>query len=87
VIGRKGERPMKLKYVLAGLFIAGFATPALADYWVIQDPTTKKCSVVNEKPTAGPTVVVLLNKEQALKTEAEATDYITRTTECNRSAG
>ena len=51
---------MKLKYVLAGLFIAAFATPALADYWVIQDPTTKKCSAVNEKPTASPTVVVLL---------------------------
>ena len=78
---------MKLKYVLAGLFIAAFATPALADYWVIQDPTTKKCSAVNEKPTASPTVVVLLNKEQALKTEDEATDYIKRITECNRSAG
>jgi hypothetical protein len=43
--------------------------------------------VVNEKPTASPTVVVVLNKEQALKTEDEATDYIKRTTECNRSAG
>jgi hypothetical protein len=87
MISRKGERPMKLKCALAGLFIAGFVTPALADYWVIQDPTTKKCSVVNEKPTASPTVVVVLNKEQALKTEDEATDYIKRTTECNRSAG
>jgi hypothetical protein len=78
---------MKLKCALAGLFIAGFATPALADYWVIQDPTTKKCGVVNEKPTASPTVVGVLNKEQALKTEDEAMDYIKRTTECNRSAG
>ena len=43
---------MKLKYALAGLLIAGSATPALADYWVVQDPTTKKCSVVKEKPTA-----------------------------------
>ena len=78
---------MNLKYALAGFLIAGVTTPALADYWVIQDPTTKKCTVVNEKPTASPTVVILLNKEQALKTEAEATDYIKRTTECNRSAG
>ena len=78
---------MKLKYALAGFLIAGVTTPALADYWVIQDPATKKCTVVNEKPTASPTVVILLNKEEALKTEAEATDYIKRTTECNRSAG
>jgi hypothetical protein len=78
---------MKLKCALAGLFIAGFATPALANYWVIQDPATKKCCVVNEKTTASPTVVIVLNKEQALKTEDETTDYMTRTTECNRSAG
>ena len=78
---------MTIKYALSGLLVAGFATAALADYWVVQDPTTKKCSVVNEKPTASSTVVIIINKEQALKTEDEAVDYIKRTTECNRSAG
>ena len=76
---------MNFKYALTGLLIAGFATPALADYWVVQDPTTKKCTVVKEKPPETTTVTILINKNEALKTEEDATDYIKRTTDCNRS--
>jgi hypothetical protein len=76
---------MKLKYAFAGLLIAGFTTPVLADYWVVQDPTTKKCTVVKEKPPETTTVTILINKGEALKTEEQATDYIKRTTDCNQS--
>jgi hypothetical protein len=76
---------MKVKTALAAILIAGFATPALADYWVVQDPTTKKCTVVKEKPAETSTVTILVNKNEALKTEEDATDYIKRTTDCNRS--
>jgi hypothetical protein len=45
------EIPMK-KYVIAGLVVAGLATPAFAasSYYVAQNATTHKCSVVGKKP-------------------------------------
>ena len=70
---------MKLTYALAGLLVGAFATPVLADYWVVQDPTTKKCTVTKEKPPETTAATILIN------TEEEATDYIKRTTDCNRS--
>jgi hypothetical protein len=80
-----GGKPMKRKLALVVVLVAGFAAPALADYWVVQDPTTKKCMVVKEKPPETTTVTILINKNEALKSEEDANDYIKRTTECNRS--
>ncbi|MBW0004573.1 MAG: hypothetical protein JO216_13910 [Hyphomicrobiales bacterium] len=76
---------MNLKHALAGLLLAGFVTPVLADYWVVQDPTTKKCTVTKEKPPETTTATVVINKGEALQTEEEANDYIKRTTDCNRN--
>jgi hypothetical protein len=44
---------MKLNLALAGAFIAGLALPALAQtsYYVVQDVKTKKCQIVDQKPT------------------------------------
>jgi hypothetical protein len=71
---------MHAKYVLTGLFIAGFATPVLADYYVVQDATTKKCTVVTEKPKTGTSVKVL--GTTIFKTESEAGDYVKKTKVC-----
>jgi hypothetical protein len=39
------------KYLIAGLLVAGMATPALAaQYFVAQSATTHKCSVTSKKP-------------------------------------
>jgi len=39
------------KYVVAGLLVAGFATPAFAaEYYVAQNNSTHKCSIVSKKP-------------------------------------
>jgi|SwirhisoilCB1_FD_contig_81_617171_length_488_multi_11_in_0_out_0_1 hypothetical protein len=40
------------KYAIAVLIVAGFAAPALAasNYFVAQNSTTHKCSVVDRKP-------------------------------------
>ena len=39
------------KYVIAGLLIAGMATPALAaEYYVAQNTSSHKCSIVSHKP-------------------------------------
>jgi hypothetical protein len=39
------------RYVIAGLLVAGFATPAFAaEFFVGQNNTTPKCSIVSKKP-------------------------------------
>jgi hypothetical protein len=61
------------KFILAGVF-AAVAVPALAQttiveerYYVIQDPQTKRCTYVTERPSAG--VVLDLG---VFRTRAEA---------------
>ncbi len=55
--------------------------PALAiapeEYWVVQDATTKHCSVVAEKPMAQSTVL------GSFKTRAEAESSIKTTKTCD----
>jgi len=73
---------MPVKFVLAVLLSAGFATPVLADYYVIQDTATKKCTVVTEKPKS--TTSVKLLGTTIFKTESEAGDYVKKTKVCTR---
>jgi len=51
---------MNVKAVIAASMIAAFVTPALAadEYYVVQDVKTKKCTVVDNKPTDTTTTVV-----------------------------
>jgi hypothetical protein len=46
------------KLILAATFVA-FATPTLAaEFYIVQDTSTKKCTIVDKKPTATTTTVV-----------------------------
>jgi hypothetical protein len=48
-----------LKYVVVAVMLTAFATPALAEEWyVVQDPTTKKCSQTKKKPDGQSLVMV-----------------------------
>jgi hypothetical protein len=42
-----------MKTLIGALLIAAFVTPALAadEFYVVQDVKTKKCSIVDKKPT------------------------------------
>jgi hypothetical protein len=64
---------MKTKLITAGLLLAAFTMPAFADesYYVVRDATTKKCTVVNEKPTTTTTTVTSDGTVYKTKTEAE----------------
>ena len=57
---------MNLKYALAGFSIAGVTTPALADYWVIQDPTaslrSRRLTAILAMKHAGSTIVAMRGK-------------------------
>ena len=53
---------MKLNIALAGVLVAGLALPAAAQtvesYYVVQDAKTKKCTIVDKKPTTTEYTVV-----------------------------
>ena len=61
---------MKMKLITAAALVVGFAMPAFAagEFYLVQDSTTKKCSIVEAKPTGSMTAVV----GAAHKTQAEA---------------
>ncbi|QAU48312.1 hypothetical protein [Bradyrhizobium guangzhouense] len=51
---------MKLRIATAAVMIAAFSLPAFAadEFYVVQDVKTKKCTVVDKKPTDTTTTVV-----------------------------
>jgi len=61
-----------MKYVLGTALTLALLTPALAaEFYVVQEPTTKRCTVVAERP-AGNTLIVMGNgKVYASRSEAE----------------
>jgi hypothetical protein len=63
---------MKFRIALAALVLATAATPSVAaTYYVVQDTSTKKCTIVEEKPTVQTMVVVGDGTVYATRTEAE----------------
>jgi hypothetical protein len=60
------------RYVLAGLLVAGLVTPALAahQYFVAQNNSTHKCSIVSHKPD-GKTLTMLGSEGFTSKSAAQ----------------
>jgi hypothetical protein len=69
------------KYVLAGLLVAGLVTPALAasEYYVAQNNSTHKCSIVSRKPD-GKSLIML--GSEGFKTKSAAESALKGMTEC-----
>ena len=68
------------KALAVGIISSALILPALAiapeEYWVVQDATTKHCSVVAEKPMAQSSIV------GSFKTRAEAESSIKANKTC-----
>ena len=60
---------MKARFLLAGAIMAAFTGTAMADFYVVENPTTHKCSVVTQKPTTTKETVV---GNTVYKTQSEA---------------
>ena len=60
-----------LRFVTSSIFLIGTAGPALAEYWVSQDPATKNCKVVEQMPD-GKTQVMIGATSYPTKEEAKA---------------
>jgi hypothetical protein len=63
----------KYKLMTAAAIVAALTVPAAAQatFYVVQDTTTKRCTVVKERPTAK-TMIIVGDSGKIYKTESEA---------------
>jgi hypothetical protein len=81
--GTLERKSMKAKLLAATVVVvAAFTTPALADFWIVQDSSTKHCSIVEQRPTTTTTTIVG-NRE--FKTRAEADSHMKTVEVCRES--
>jgi len=77
-----------MKTFLAAVGLIGFcATPALADWYVVQDTSTKRCSIVEQRPTTTTMTVVSGNTVYRSRTEAENAMKTVKVCETSPSVG
>jgi hypothetical protein len=62
--------PMKVKLLAATVAIAAFATPALADFWIVREGPTGRCTIVETRPT-DTKIIVVGNKAYKVRADAE----------------
>jgi hypothetical protein len=63
---------MKARIVVGAALVLAFAAPALADeYYVVRDTTTKKCTIVDKRPTSTTTITQVGPLAFKTRTEAE----------------
>ena len=65
------EKVMRSRMLVVAAGVAAFATPALADFYIVQDSGTKRCSIVEQRPTTQTSVIVGDGKVYTSRTEAE----------------
>jgi hypothetical protein len=64
---------MKASTLLAGLLVVGYVIPAAAQttYYIVRNPTTRHCEIVDQRPT-GTTATVVNPDGSVYKTHTEA---------------
>ena len=73
---------MVKKLALAATAVALLMSTASADYYIVQEPTTKRCRIVEERPAPG-VGVVIGGIGFGVRTEAESR----MRTECRETSG
>jgi hypothetical protein len=64
---------VKIRTLLIAASVASFAAPALAEeFYVVRDTTTKKCTIVDKRPTTTTTITQIGPVAFKTRTEAEA---------------
>jgi hypothetical protein len=62
-----------MRKILAAAAVAAFVTPALAaEFYVVQDTSTKRCTIVEQRPTTQTMTIVGDGKIFSTRTEAES---------------
>jgi hypothetical protein len=66
------EEFMRMKLLVAAAGFAALATPALAaEFYIVQDTGTKRCTIAEQRPTSQTTVVVGNGTTYTTRQEAE----------------
>jgi hypothetical protein len=66
------EDCMRIKLLVAVVGLAALATPSLAaEFYVVQDTTTKRCTIVEQRPTTQTMTIVGPGTAYTTRTEAE----------------
>ena len=62
-----------MKAIIGAVLVCAFVTPALAadSYYVVQDVKTKRCTIVDQKPTTTTETTILGTTVYKTRTEAE----------------
>jgi hypothetical protein len=47
-----------MKALMIGVGLAAIVTPALADFYIVQEPTTKRCRIVEQRPAPNAGIIV-----------------------------
>src|SRR5262245_16522250 len=64
---------MRTKLLIAAVAVAAFATPSLAaEFYIVQDTATKRCTIVDQRPTTTTTTIVGPGTTYTTRTEAES---------------
>jgi hypothetical protein len=62
-----------MRAIFIGTALAAFfVTPSLADYYIVQEPTTKRCRIVEERPASPGVGVVIGGLSFGVRSEAES---------------
>ena len=78
---------MRMKLLVAAAAIAGFATPARADFYIVQDAGTKRCTIVEQRPTTQTSVIVGDGTVYTSRTQAEGAMKTTKVCESGGTVG
>jgi hypothetical protein len=76
---------MKTKLLVATVAIAAFASPALADFWIVQDSSTKRCTIVEQRPTTT-TTTTIVGGDTVFKTRVEAENQMKTVEVCKTTS-
>jgi hypothetical protein len=69
-----------MKAILAAAAVtAACVTPSLADYYIVQEPTTKRCTIVEQRPAPGAGIVI---GDRGFGVRVEAENQMKTTTIC-----
>jgi hypothetical protein len=85
--GRPNEENAMRTYIIGAALLLSLAVPALAEeFYIVQNPTTKKCTIVTEKPTTTTTTTTTtVAGGTTYTTRTEAENVLKKTTVCTAS--
>jgi hypothetical protein len=74
-----------MKALIAGAALAAmFVTTALADFYILQEPTTKRCRIVEERPAPGVGIIV---GDRGFGVRVEAESHMRTVEICRETTG